>query len=87
MFIVGTDTILRIADVRYYKKEEEVFQAIKTITGQGCRFLVFGRLRSDNFVTLSELSLPGELLAICEEVDPEAFRCDISSTEIRQGNL
>ncbi len=86
-FIVGTDTILRIADVRYYKKEEEVFQAIKTITGQGCRFLVFGRLRSDNFVTLSELSLPGELLAICEEVDPEAFRCDISSTEIRQGNL
>ena len=87
-FLVGADTILRIADARYYGQDEQACcQAVKTIIERGCRFLVFGRMLSGKFVTLSELSLPGELAAICDKVDRDAFRCDVSSTGIRQANL
>ncbi|RMF91856.1 MAG: hypothetical protein D6741_15640 [Planctomycetota bacterium] len=65
-FVVGLDTILRIAD-------------------RGCRFLVFGRLQGERFLTLDDVTLPDSLRMICSGVPAERFREDVSSTELRRG--
>ena len=84
-FIVGADTVVRIADPRYYGNDSQHCKnAIQAIASQGCRFLVFGRLVESRFCTLPNLSLPQELLAICSDVSEEEFRIDVSSTSLRQ---
>ncbi len=84
VFVVGADTIARIADARYYGDDlarREV--AIDDIARQGCRFLVFGRLLGDGFRTLADLPLPERLRDLSEEVLAHQFRVDISSTGLR----
>ena len=58
--------------------------AIAEIAARGCRFLVFGRQVSGCFCTLADLSLPAELVALCDPVPENEFRSDISSTELRR---
>ena len=82
-FVVGTDTIARIADPRYYASQRACQNAIQSITDQGCRFLVFGRRGDSQFQSLRDIALPSSLLRICEEIPEEEFRLDISSTELR----
>jgi hypothetical protein len=85
-FIVGADTLERIAAPRYYGGSLETCRrALQQIADSGCRFLVFGRTVDDRLVRLSDLDLPESLRAICREVPPEVFREDVSSTTIRQG--
>jgi nicotinic acid mononucleotide adenylyltransferase len=85
IFVVGTDTLRRIGDLRYYGSEvSRRDAAIETIAKQGCRFLVFGRIRSNRFETLSDLDVPTTLRDLCEEVTESTFRADISSTERRE---
>jgi len=85
-FIVGTDTILRIADPRYYGNSHQKRDlAIAELRQQNCRFLVFSRLVKDEFLTLDDLQLPASLVEICEAGHASEFRMDISSTEIRDG--
>lgn len=84
-FIVGADTIVRIADPKYYghdlaKRDE----AIATIAEHDCRFLVFGRTADGEFKTLDQLALPPALLSLCEQIPETEFRWDLSSTQIRQ---
>jgi len=84
-FMVGADTITRIAEPRYYHDDGQACQeAIATIAGAGCRFLVFGRKTPDGFESLSDLTLPPALRQICDEVSASEFRADISSTELRR---
>ena len=84
-FIVGVDTLRRIADTRYYGDDSAAcLAAIERIAGRGCRFLVFSRDVGTGFVRLSDLDLPEALRAICREVPAEEFREDVSSTEIRK---
>ena len=84
-FIVGADTIARIAEPRYYGGDPVACQqAFAAIAAAGCRFLVFGRKIAERFETLGDLSLPPTIKAICDEVSPSAFRADISSTELRR---
>ena len=83
-FLVGADTIRRIADPRYYGGEPAMHQALERIAGCGCRFLVFGRLGPSGFVRLGDLELPPALRRISIEVPAEQFREDISSTELRR---
>ena len=84
-FLVGADTIRRIADPKYSDGDEgRLLQTIDTITQRGCRFLVFGRLFQDAFHELQSVNLPDSLMKICQGVDESEFRRDISSTEIRQ---
>ncbi|MBC8351787.1 MAG: hypothetical protein H8E66_07345 [Planctomycetes bacterium] len=86
-FVVGVDTILRIAEVSYYRDEvSRRDRALETIADAGAQFLVFGRTTSDGFQTLSHLDLPGPLRMICCEVSEEVFRHDISSSDIRNAN-
>jgi nicotinic acid mononucleotide adenylyltransferase len=86
-FVVGADTIARIADPKYYDDDERAMTAaIERIASRGCRFLVFGRRNAEGqFKSLSELDLPTQLSAICDEVPERKFRADVSSTELRRG--
>jgi nicotinamide mononucleotide (NMN) deamidase PncC len=84
VFIVGADTLQRIAAPEYYNNSEaRRDRAIAAIAGQGCRFLVFGRMFAGRFVTLADLHLPAALQSLCEAVTAAQFRDDISSTKLR----
>lgn len=84
-FIVGADTIVRIADPRYYQDDPtQAAAAMDSLVAHGCRFLVYGRRIDGAFRTLSDVQLPASLRAICREIPAADFRADISSTEIRR---
>ncbi len=83
-FVVGVDTIARVAQTRYYgDSETERDAAIAEFVSLGCRFLVFGRLVAGRFHTLDELQLPGALRDVSQSVPAERFREDVSSTQLR----
>jgi nicotinamide mononucleotide (NMN) deamidase PncC len=83
-FIVGTDTILRIADAKYYGDDSRRDAAFAALAQAGCRFLVFGRCHDEGFHSLCDLKLPDALHQLCDEVPGEAFRMDVSSTAMRR---
>jgi nicotinamide mononucleotide (NMN) deamidase PncC len=84
-FVVGADTLERIAQPRYYQNSiAAMLRAIESIALAGCRFLVFGRSIGGCFHALEDLELPPSLRALCQEVPESAFRNDISSTQLRQ---
>jgi nicotinamide mononucleotide (NMN) deamidase PncC len=83
-FVVGVDTITRIADAKYYPGGvAQRDAAIAALTAARCRFLVFGRCVDSSFRSLSTVSIPPELRELCDEVSESEFREDISSTELR----
>lgn len=83
-FVVGADTIARIADPHYYDDDHtERDAAIEHVADAGGRFLVFGRRVGDRFVGLNDLRLPPALRTLCSGVPEAEFREDVSSTEIR----
>ncbi len=84
VFVVGIDTLERIADLRYYGSVVERDQALAAMLGQGVRFLVFGRLQGNVFQSLSQVDLPPNLQAACQEIGEAEFRADLSSTKLRQ---
>ncbi len=84
-FIVGSDTLRRIALPGYYAGDKAAcFSALQRIANRGCKFLVFGRDMGTGFVRLADLDLPDILRNISREVPPEVFREDISSTSLRK---
>ena len=84
-FIVGADTLVRVAEPRYYGGDTARRDAaIEAIAEQGCRFLVFGRRTNDRFESLSALNVPVDLKALCDEVSESEFRADVSSSELRK---
>ncbi len=84
-FVVGADTMRRIADPRYYGGNAIAWQqAVERIASRGCRFLVFGRAMDGQFLGLADLELPEALAPLCREVPCDVFRDDVSSTAIRQ---
>jgi nicotinic acid mononucleotide adenylyltransferase/nicotinamide mononucleotide (NMN) deamidase PncC len=86
-FIVGADTIRRIADPHYYgANPQAAAAAIEALGRQGSRFLVFGRLCGERFESLNQLKLPESLQRLCREVPAEQFRKDISSTGLRHSH-
>jgi nicotinamide mononucleotide (NMN) deamidase PncC len=86
-FVVGTDTIVRIGDPKYYGGDVTSRDAaIESLAKRSfCRFLVFGRVVNGQFCTLSEVEVPPALREICDEVPASIFREDVSSTELRRG--
>ncbi len=85
-FVVGADTIVRVADPRYYDGPAEMHYAFEQIAAAGCHFLVFGRVViEDRFVVLSEIDLPARLRNLCDEIPQTEFRKDVSSTQLRDG--
>ena len=82
-FVVGTDTLKRIADPRYYGGPRERDGQLTEMLERGVRFLVFGRLLDGDFQALGDQALPDPLMDACSGVDEADFRMDLSSTEIR----
>jgi nicotinamide mononucleotide (NMN) deamidase PncC len=83
-FVVGSDTIIRIADAKYYAGGiEQRDAAIAALAATGCRFLVFGRVVDSSFCSLASANIPLQLRKLCDEVAETEFREDISSTELR----
>ena len=83
VFAVGADTIVRIAAPRYYADTRERNAILRRFAELDVRFLVFGRVVGNDFKTLSDLRLPKLLRERCIEVSEDAFRNDISSSQIR----
>ena len=81
-FAVGVDTIVRIAEPRYYGGPDGLAAAL-SVLGR-CRFLVFGRRTAAGFETLESAALPAPLAALCDGVPEADFRADVSSTELRR---
>lgn len=83
-FVVGADTIRRVAQPRYYGNDEgKLLDAIERIRAQNCRFLVFGRVEGPSFQTLASLRLLESLRELCDEIPEQEFRVDICSTDLR----
>jgi cytidyltransferase-like protein len=83
-FIVGVDTLQRIADPRFYDNDRALLlQTLDRVAVRGCRFLVFGRATESGFIRSSDIELPDTIRSRCIEVPPESFREDISSTALR----
>ncbi len=84
-FVVGVDTVKRIAQPRYYNDSmSECLAALSSLRDQGNQFLVFGRQDGEHFETLNDLDLPEVLREICHGVEEEMFRHDISSSQLRR---
>ena len=83
-FVVGADTITRIAQPKYYGgRASRRDAAVRELAELGCRFLVFGRKVGDRFSAVDDIKLPSALRALCTAVEEADFRADVSSTQIR----
>jgi nicotinamide mononucleotide (NMN) deamidase PncC len=91
VFVVGVDTAERILDPRFYDGSfDRLVAALEEVEAHRCRFLVAGREgRSGVFRTLVDVHVPEAAKAVVgrvfEGLPEEAFRRDVSSTEIREG--
>ncbi|HCG70050.1 MAG TPA: hypothetical protein DE147_06295, partial [Gammaproteobacteria bacterium] len=86
-FVLGTDTMARIGEVRFYQDRVDYLEAaIARLETLNIRFLVLGRLADNTFVALEHLNLPDSLRALCEGVPESAYRNDLSSTQIRRAD-
>jgi nicotinamide mononucleotide (NMN) deamidase PncC len=84
-FVVGSDTIERIADPRYYGGlTANRDDALALLQQRGHRFLVFGRSDGQRFIGLEQLALPASLATICDGVPESKFRIDVASRDLRQ---
>jgi len=89
-FVVGADTATRLIDPKYYHGDPlEMINALSEIAVLGCRFVVGGRrVEGRGFLTvdhvLREQRLPQKIKNMFYGIVEEAFRMDISSTELRQ---
>jgi nicotinic acid mononucleotide adenylyltransferase len=83
-FIVGADTVSRIADTKYYNNSiDQRDSALDEMRKSSTKFLVFGRYSEKEFLDLDKLTLPAALTDMCIRVAEEDFRMDVSSSEIR----
>jgi hypothetical protein len=85
VFILGADTALRVVSPYYYQNDDRLmYSALERIRSSGCRFLVACRSGSQGqLLRLGDLPVPRETADLFEEIPPEQFRWDLSSTEIR----
>ena len=83
-FVLGIDTITRIADPRFYGHRQDLLEAaIAELQSLDTRFLVFGRKVGSSFLTLDEVILPARLMEMCMGVAEEEYRLDLSSSQLR----
>lgn len=88
--IVGTDTLVRLLDAKYYNNSRH--QMLQALQDMPCRFIVGGRVASSPdssspvFLSGREQieSLPADLQTKFMVIQEEDFRVDISSTELRR---
>jgi len=98
-FAIGTDTMVRILNPKYYDEDrEQMLEAVREMGREGVHFVVGGRLEQvrsqegerdkqgqTRFVTGEDelINLPPDVREMFTIVQEEDFRLDISSTELR----
>ena len=86
-FVLGTDTLSRIGETRFYGDDAKARdQAIDRLHELEVDFLVLGRLQGQHFVGLEDLTLPPALRELCRGVPESVYRNDLSSTQLRQAD-
>jgi hypothetical protein len=86
-FIVGVDTAARIIASRYYANEAARIDALRSIRGHNCRFLVAGRLDAGGkYLGLDDLGVPADFRDLFTGIPVSTFRVDLSSTQLRARN-
>ena len=86
-FVVGYDTAARLVLPKYYgDSHTRMVLDFAGLRSQGCGFIVAGRLDSATgvFKGLPDVAMPAELADLFEGLPEEAFRLDLSSTELRK---
>lgn len=85
VFVIGFDTAERVLHPRYYQNNTtRLYEALDEIRDMGCSFLVAGRKDGDGvFRDLNELNIPALYASLFQPIPTEAFRKDISSSELR----
>ena len=87
-FAIGYDTAVRLFDARYYDEDPAAVSRVPAeIRVTGCRFLVAGRRIEGEYRTLADLRVPAGWTDLLDSIPERAFRCDVSSTELRSGEL
>jgi hypothetical protein len=85
VFVMGVDTAERIVDPRYYAGSEFAMrEALSQVRKAGCSFLVACRKVGERFETLTDVAVPAEFADLFAAISPDAFRADVSSTELRR---
>lgn len=93
-FVIGTDTLVRILDPKYYRdgSEASMIESLLELKASGAGFVVGGRLEqkspssSPRFVSGREelVGLPEEVASMFTIMEELEFRVDLSSSEIRK---
>jgi len=85
VFVIGFDTAERILQPRYYQNSASALRAaLAEIEAQGCSFMVAGRQDKNGvFRNSDQLNVPKPFASLFKTIPAEAFRKDISSTELR----
>ena len=91
-FVIGTDTMVRILNPKYYGNDESaMYEAIRSMNS--VHFVVGGRLEQNKsssgpprFISGAEelVDLPADIQGMFTIIKEEDFRVDVSSSEIRQ---
>jgi len=84
-FVMGADTALRIVLPRYYQDDQaSLLAALDRVRRLGCRFLVACRVDARGQCwRCGDLPIAPEFRDLFEEIAPETFRVDLSSSEVR----
>ena len=83
-FVIGWDTAVRLVDTRYYGGENhKLLSALDEIRERRCSLLVAGRADGGSFHTLADILVPEGFEEMFAPIPESAFRCDLSSTELR----
>jgi hypothetical protein len=85
IFVVGTDTAERIIQPRFYgDSAERMAEALTSFREKDCRFLVACRLDTAGVCrSLDDLPLPPAWRELFTGIPADAFRKDLSSTQLR----
>jgi hypothetical protein len=87
-FLVGADTAVRVLDPKYYGGVEGMVKDLRTISDNGCTFIVACRVdpaAPGGVLTLANINVPaGVEPGMFSELPEESFRRDISSTQLRE---
>ena len=87
-FVLGTDTMQRIGETRFYHHSaKQRDAAVQRMQALHIQFLVLGRVDNDRFVTLEDIVLPDALRQMCQSVPESVYRNDLSSSQIRSEHL
>ena len=85
-FVVGTDTLMRIFDEKYYKDSLSMNKAMECFNENDAKFIVFGREIDKTFRSLEDLVIPKSMLHRFKGVSETDFRMDIRSRDIKRSN-